>query len=316
MLRISKLTDYGTVILACLAGAPDQRLTATEVAERTRLGLPTVSKLLKNFHRAGLLTSTRGSRGGYQLARPAAAHQRRRDHRRDRRPRRDHRVQRRAQHLRRTRSPAAPATPGSASTVRSAVRSTRFRSPSSPARKHVAVWRPQLTGARPSRCPPARGPAGSEEQLRMSTSSTDLDALVAQKYQHGFVTDVESDTLPPGLDEDVVRSISKIKREPQFMLDWRLKALRHWFTMQEPDLGAREDRADRLPGHLVLLRARRPRRTVRRASRTSIRSCSPRTRSSACRCTSVPDSPAWPSMPCSTASRSRPRSRTSCPRPA
>jgi FeS assembly SUF system regulator len=73
MLRISKLTDYGTVILACLATAPDRRLTATEVAERTRLGLPTVSKLLKSFHRAGLLTSTRGSRGGYQLARPAAA---------------------------------------------------------------------------------------------------------------------------------------------------------------------------------------------------------------------------------------------------
>jgi FeS assembly SUF system regulator len=73
MLRISKLTDYGTVILACLAGAPGQRLTASEVAERTGLGLPTVSKLLKSFHRAGLLTSTRGSRGGYQLARPAAA---------------------------------------------------------------------------------------------------------------------------------------------------------------------------------------------------------------------------------------------------
>jgi FeS assembly SUF system regulator len=73
MLRISKLTDYGTVILACLATSPDRRLTATEVAERTRLGLPTVSKLLKSFHRAGLLTSTRGARGGYQLARPAAA---------------------------------------------------------------------------------------------------------------------------------------------------------------------------------------------------------------------------------------------------
>ena len=72
MLRISKLTDYGTVVLACLAGAPAQRLTASEVAERTRLGLPTVSKLLKSFHRAGLLTSTRGARGGYLLARPAA----------------------------------------------------------------------------------------------------------------------------------------------------------------------------------------------------------------------------------------------------
>src|SRR5215203_3266801 len=69
----------------------------------------------------------------------------------------------------------------------------------------------------------------------MSTSTQDLDALVAQKYQHGFVTDVESDTWPPGLDEDVVRVISLKKREPQFMLDWRLKALRHWYTMQEPN---------------------------------------------------------------------------------
>jgi Fe-S cluster assembly protein SufB len=69
----------------------------------------------------------------------------------------------------------------------------------------------------------------------MSSTPTDLDVLVAQKYQHGFVTDVESDTLPPGLDEDVVRVISRIKREPQFMLQWRLQALRHWFTMQSPD---------------------------------------------------------------------------------
>jgi FeS assembly SUF system regulator len=72
MFRISKLTDYGTVVLACLAATPDRRQTATAVAERTRLGLPTVSKLLKNLHRAGLVTSVRGSHGGYQLARPAA----------------------------------------------------------------------------------------------------------------------------------------------------------------------------------------------------------------------------------------------------
>jgi FeS assembly SUF system regulator len=71
MLRISKLTDYGTVVLACLASPPGRRHTATEVAERTRLGLPTVSKLLKSFHRAGLVTSVRGAHGGYWLARPA-----------------------------------------------------------------------------------------------------------------------------------------------------------------------------------------------------------------------------------------------------
>jgi Fe-S cluster assembly protein SufB len=69
----------------------------------------------------------------------------------------------------------------------------------------------------------------------MSTSQTDLDALVAQKYRHGFVTDIESDTVPPGLDEDVIRLISRKKGEPQFMLDWRLGAYRHWLTMREPD---------------------------------------------------------------------------------
>ncbi len=72
MLRISKLTDYGTVILACLAGQPDRLWTAAEVAERTGVGLPTVSKLLKKLQRSGLVASTRGSHGGYQLARPAA----------------------------------------------------------------------------------------------------------------------------------------------------------------------------------------------------------------------------------------------------
>jgi FeS assembly SUF system regulator len=72
MLRISKLTDYATVILAYLASHPDRMLTATEVAERTRVGLPTVSKVLKKLQRTGLVASTRGSHGGYQLARPAS----------------------------------------------------------------------------------------------------------------------------------------------------------------------------------------------------------------------------------------------------
>ena len=69
----------------------------------------------------------------------------------------------------------------------------------------------------------------------MTTQATDLDALVAQTYRHGFVTDIESDTVPPGLDEDVIQLISRKKREPQFLLDWRLKAYRHWLTMREPE---------------------------------------------------------------------------------
>jgi Fe-S cluster assembly protein SufB len=61
-----------------------------------------------------------------------------------------------------------------------------------------------------------------------------LEALVGQKYRHGFVTDIESDTVPPGLNEDVIRLISRKKGEPSFMLDWRLKSYRHWLTMNEP----------------------------------------------------------------------------------
>jgi len=69
----------------------------------------------------------------------------------------------------------------------------------------------------------------------MSTERDDIASLVNRRYEHGFVTDIESDSLPPGLDEDVVRAISAKKDEPEFMLKWRLKAFRHWLTMQEPN---------------------------------------------------------------------------------
>ena len=65
-------------------------------------------------------------------------------------------------------------------------------------------------------------------------SAPDLSELVNRSYRHGFITDIDSDTLAPGLDEDVVRVISRKKAEPQFLLDWRLKALRHWRDMREP----------------------------------------------------------------------------------
>jgi FeS assembly SUF system regulator len=71
MLRISRLTDYATVILAALAEQPDHVRTATALADETRIAAPTVSKLLKQLQRAGLVASTRGLHGGYQLARPA-----------------------------------------------------------------------------------------------------------------------------------------------------------------------------------------------------------------------------------------------------
>jgi Fe-S cluster assembly protein SufB len=67
------------------------------------------------------------------------------------------------------------------------------------------------------------------------TENAQLQELVGRGYQHGFVTEIESESLPPGLDEDVVRSISRIKREPAFLTEWRLGAFRHWQTMREPE---------------------------------------------------------------------------------
>jgi FeS assembly SUF system regulator len=73
MLRMSKLTDYGTMVLAQLAASGQGLTTAQAVAAATHLAQPTVSKLLKSFVRAGLVTSMRGAQGGYALARPARA---------------------------------------------------------------------------------------------------------------------------------------------------------------------------------------------------------------------------------------------------
>ncbi len=68
----------------------------------------------------------------------------------------------------------------------------------------------------------------------MGAGNKTVEELVASDYQHGFVTDIEADTVPPGLDEDVVCAISLKKREPEFMREWRLKAYRHWLTMNQP----------------------------------------------------------------------------------
>jgi FeS assembly SUF system regulator len=69
MLRIGKLTDYATVLLATLAADRARLLTAAALSERTHIAAPTVAKLLKQLHHAGLVNSARGTRGGYQLAR-------------------------------------------------------------------------------------------------------------------------------------------------------------------------------------------------------------------------------------------------------
>jgi len=68
----------------------------------------------------------------------------------------------------------------------------------------------------------------------MSSTTNGIEDIATQEYQYGFVTDVESDTVPQGLNEEIVRMISARKNEPEWLLEWRLKAYRKWITMTEP----------------------------------------------------------------------------------
>jgi Fe-S cluster assembly protein SufB len=68
----------------------------------------------------------------------------------------------------------------------------------------------------------------------MTTATSTIQELANREYEHGFVTDIETETVPRGLNEDIVRIISAKKGEPDWLLEWRLKALRHWRTMEEP----------------------------------------------------------------------------------
>jgi len=69
----------------------------------------------------------------------------------------------------------------------------------------------------------------------MSSENALLEEYAQREYEHGFVTDIESDSIPAGLSEDVVRIISQKKKEPEWLLEWRLKAYRHWLTLEEPN---------------------------------------------------------------------------------
>jgi Fe-S cluster assembly protein SufB len=68
----------------------------------------------------------------------------------------------------------------------------------------------------------------------MSTATNTIEEFAGREYEHGFITDIETDSVPPGLNEDIVRLISARKNEPAWLLDWRLKAYRHWLTLEEP----------------------------------------------------------------------------------
>ncbi len=77
--------------------------------------------------------------------------------------------------------------------------------------------------------------AGLKHSESQCMSNAQIEQLIEGRYKHGFVTDIDADTVPPGLDEGVIRFISAKKDEPEWLTEWRLAAYRHWLTMTPPD---------------------------------------------------------------------------------
>jgi len=139
------------------------------------------------------------------------------------------------------RSAARPPLQGSSPRPAVALRLALFASVAAVWGTAAAAW---LRHALPNR---ARNPprttlqvAKLEQQLKETATlgndqNTELQAMLSQKYEFGFKTDIESESLPKGLSEDIVRQISDLKGEPDWMLDFRLRAFRKWESMEMPD---------------------------------------------------------------------------------
>src|SRR5262249_35341422 len=83
--------------------------------------------------------------------------------------------------------------------------------------------------------PRPRGQWREGGKKAMTTATSTIDELVNREYKYGFVTEIDADAVPPGLDEDIIRLISAKKNEPDFMLEWRLKAYRHWVKLAKSE---------------------------------------------------------------------------------
>ena len=235
MVRMSKLTDYAIVLLTLLAteeGAAPHN--AREVAARAHLPFPVVSKILKALARAGLLVSHRGAKGGYALARPPE----------------EISV---AEAIRAMEGPIAliecAAGPGHCQQEatceirspwqrvqrsRSASTSKGCRSPSFCPRRRRAAAPPWRSASRPM--PPLRAAAARASPGGTSCPARSPSNISRTANTSGASSRTSRPTrCPPGLDEDVIRLISAKKDEPEWLLDWRLKAYRRWLKMTEPE---------------------------------------------------------------------------------
>ena len=149
--------------------------------------------------------------------------------------------------------------------------------------------RPTLRGLRELSRPTRDGFGVGTRKHRgrvMTTATSTIEELANREYQHGFVTDIEAETVPRGLNEDIIRLISAKKGEPDWLLEWRLKAYRHWLTMEEPHWWPNAPLSR--PSTTRTSSTTRPpsRRRRSTASMRSIRSCAAPSRSSASRWTS------------------------------
>src|SRR5690606_32144544 len=168
----------------------------------------------------------------------SGADQCRRNHRRARRaafrPDRMHRAPGRLQRRGRLSHPLPLATHQSYRAPHAGIRH-RGRHARRRRRRRAALARFPGPGARArTRLPQGHSEYHELESVQMSTVNDKLDSFLDRDYEAGFVTQIESETFPKGLDEDVIRRLSAIKREPEFMLEWRLKAYREWLKMSLP----------------------------------------------------------------------------------
>ena len=221
MLRVSKLTDYATAVINCWPAAPDFAagepvLSAQDLAERAHLEAPTVSKLLKQLAHGQLVESFRGVNGGYRLARAP-----------ERISIADIVIAMEGP-IGMTECSAQVGLCGHESHC--GVRVNWQRINQAIAQALAGVTLADMVKPLPKRAAIALRLA----EALMAIERKEIETALSRRYTAGFVTDIESDSLPPGLSEDVVRAISARKKEPEWMTDWRLSAYRHWLTMQSP----------------------------------------------------------------------------------
>lgn len=220
-MRLSSLADYAVVMMSAAARHCGSvgRLNATMLAEETGLPLPTVQKLVSRLSAGGLIESARGTGGGFRLSRPAAAISL-------------------ADIIEAIEGPIALTACVDEARHDCALEGDCRVKP------HWGVVNGAVRGAldggfarEPVEDPGMTDfnePRDGRDDV-MATKNAEAYEAVSKTYEWGFHSDIEQDFAPKGLSEDTVRFISAKKGEPEWMLDWRLKAFRLWLTMEAPD---------------------------------------------------------------------------------